>query len=142
MLESEVLPILRNIIDDTDASSYEYSDDRLISLIYIAATYVNSELNFEYDISVCNQIITQTPSSKFINLVSYKAACILMRSIQKSYAQNDFRVTDGPATVDIKGVSDKIENVGNSICAEYDKLKFNNIMNDGGYSISTPNSES
>lgn len=141
-LESEVLPILRNIIDDTDESSYEYSDERLISLIYIAASYVNNELNQEYEISVCSQTFSPEPTSSFINIVAYKAACILTRSVQKSYSKYDFRVTDGPATVDLKGASDKLRLIGDTLCGQYEKYKMQFIMGEGGYSVSTPNSES
>lgn len=136
------LNLLRALIDDMDSDDYEFSDDRLITLLLVAANYVNMDINETYTISFCAQTVTPDPDSTFINLCAYKAACLLIRSQHTSFARNDFRVTDGPTSVDLKNSADKLKVAADSICDQYDRLKFGQIMGEGGYGISTPNSES
>lgn len=143
-LLSDTLVYVRHLIDDTDESNYEYSDNRLSTLIFVSASYVNTDIRANYTINLCNQTISPEPSQDFINLVALKAACMLMRSSHTSYSRNDFRVSDGPTTVDLKGAADKIKVAADSLCEQYERAKLD--LNIGrtvnGYIISTPNSES
>lgn len=142
-LASDTLIYVRHLIDDTNEDDYEYSDDRLIVLIFVAAAYVNNDISAGYTISLCNKTIDSEPSSNFINLVSLKAACMLMRSSQTSWARNDFKVSDGPTTVDLKGAADKTKAAADSLCDQYERAKIDYLMGRSlnGYIISTPNSE-
>lgn len=141
---STALVYLRHLVDDTDQDNYEYSDERLSSLLFVAASYVNRDINSSYTINLCGQTISPDPDSNFINLVSLKAACMLVRSQQASYARNDFRVSDGPTTVDLKNSADQLKSAADSICNQYEKAKLDMIMGRtvNGYIASTPNSES
>ena len=144
-IDSTLIELLRNFIDDT-VEPYEFSDDRLLSLLYTAATYVNIDINGEYEISFCDFSISPEPSGGTLTLIALKAACLLIRSQHTSYSRSDFRVTDGPASVDIKGAASNLKGAADSVCAQYEKLKFNHLMNSnvsvGGYAITTPSSES
>ena len=142
-IDSTLIELLRNLIDDT-VEPYEFSDDRLLSLSYTAASYVNMEISGEYEISFCDMSITPTPPSSVVTLIALKAACLLIRSQHTSYSRSDFRVTDGPASVDIKGAATNLKGAADSVCSQYEKLKFNHLMNgsDGGYAITTPSSDS
>lgn len=143
-LLSDSLVFVRHLIDDTDDTDYEYSDNRLSTLIFVAASFVNSDIRASYTLNLCNQTISPAPDSDFINLVSLKAACMIMRSAHTSYARNDFRVSDGPTTVDLKGAADKIKAAADSLCDQYERAKLDLIMGRtvSGCIISTPNSES
>lgn len=136
------LIILRHIIDDT--SSVDYTDDRLIELLYIAAVYVNLDITASYSINVCNQTISPDPDNAFNTLVALKAACLLVRSTQSSYAKQDFSVTDGPSTVSLKGASASLKISADGFCNQYEKAKISYLMGSddfgGGLAISTPNS--
>ncbi len=142
-IDSTLLSLLRNIIDDT-SEPYEFSDERLLSLSYTSAAYVNMDVGGEYEISFCNFSITPEPPSSVLTLIALKAACILVRSQHTSFARNDFRVTDGPASVDIKGSADKLKMAADSVCSLYEKTKLNYLMNgsDGGFALTTPSSDS
>lgn len=142
--ETDVLIMVRHLTDDVDCGAYTYSDDRLIALIFVASNYVNMDIGSSYTISLSNQTISPTPDSNFANLVSLKAACLLLRSVASSYARQDFKFQDGPSTIDLKGISDKIKDSANSLCDQYTKSAQRIIMGDmaGGCAFSTPNSDS
>ena len=132
--------MIRHLIDDT-AEPPEYSDDRLSSLVFVSASYVNMELGSEYVINVSCQSISPVPSQDFTTLVALKAACLFVRAEQTSYAKCDFRVSNGPTSVDMKGGAEFLGRAADSICAQYDKAKLSQAMGVGGYAITTPNSE-
>lgn len=140
--ETDVLMMVRHLTDDVDCGAYTYSDDRLIALIFVASNYVNMDISGSYTISLSNQTISPTPDANFVNLVSLKAACLLLRSVASSYARQDFKFQDGPSTIDLKGISDKIKDSANSLCDQYTRSAQRIIMGDGGYGFSTPNSDS
>lgn len=133
---------MRALIDDMDTNDYEFTDDRLVTLLLVAANYVNMDLGGSYTVNFCTQAVTPEPDSTFISLTAYKAACLLIRSQHTSFARNDFKVTDGPTSVDLKNSADKLKIAADSICDQYNRLKFGQIMGEGGYGVSTPNSES
>ena len=142
-LEDDGLTLLRHLIDDL-GNTPEYSDDRLIELLYVAATYVNLEIGTSYSISICSQTVDPDPDPSFNTLVALKSACLLVRSTQSSYAKCDFSVTDGPAKVDLKGSADKLKVSADGFCNQYERAKINFLMGSsdfgGGLAISTPNS--
>jgi len=140
--ETDVLTMVRHLTDDVDCGSYTYSDDRLISLIFVASNYVNMDLNGSYTISLSAQTISPVPDANFSNLVSLKAACLLLRAVATSYARQDFKFQDGPSSLDLKGISDKIKDSANSLCDQYSRSVHRLIMGDGGCAFSTPNSDS
>ena len=144
-VETSSLVILRHLIDDV-GTTLEYTDERLIELLYVASVYVNLELGTAYSINICAQTISPEPDSSFYTLVALKAACLLIRGVQSSYSKSDFKVTDGPSTVDLKGSADKIKASADGFCNQYERAKMSFLMGNsdygGGYAISTPNSES
>lgn len=144
-LLSECLPMVRHLVDDTDETSYEFSDERLSALIFVAAQYVNQDFFSSYSISLCSQTISPEPDQQFINLTSLKTACILLKGVHTGWARNDFRVSDGPTTVDLKNITDKVKQAAEDACANYERTKLNIQMGGtviSGVVISTPNSES
>lgn len=143
MIEDSLL-VLRHLIDDT--ASVSYTDERLLELLYISAVYVNMDIGGTYSINVCSQTVSPETDSAFDTLVALKAACLLVRSTQNSYAKSDFTVTDGPSTVNLKGAAASIKLSADSYCSQYDRSKMLFLMGNtdfgGGLAISTPNSSS
>jgi hypothetical protein len=124
------LPIIvRTLINDL-SDSPEYSDDRLLQVITVAAKYVQFDvvLDRQYQVDVTNPNISPDPTSDrdeiFISLVSLKAACIIDQStLRTKAAMEGIRASLGPASL----------SVGNSLaglrmileqgpCALYDEL--------------------
>lgn len=142
----DALVILRHLIDDTNSDSYSYTDDRLIELLYISSMYVNMDIGNPYTINVCSQTITPDTDANFDTLTALKAACLLVRSTQNSYAKSDFTVTDGPSTVNLKGASVSLKVSADGFCSQYERTKMLYLMGDttygGGLAISTPSSAS
>lgn len=140
----ESLTILRHLIDDTASTSY--TDERLLELLYISAVYVNMDIGGNYLIDICSQTITPETDSSFDTLVALKAACLLVRSTQNSYAKNDFTVTDGPSSVNLKGAAASIKVSADGFCSQYERSKMLFLMGNtnfgGGLAISTPSSAS
>lgn len=143
MIEDSLI-ILRHLIDDTESTSY--TDERLLELLYISAVYVNMDIGANYTINICSQSITPETSTEFDTLVALKAACLLTRGSQNSYAKSDFSVTDGPSTVNLKGAAASIKVSADGFCSQYDRTKMLYLMGNsdfgGGLAISTPNSSS
>ncbi|MDZ4785613.1 MAG: hypothetical protein SGJ02_06000 [bacterium] len=139
-LESSLV-ILRHLIDDT--ASVDYTDDRLTELLYISAMYVNLEIGTTYSINVCSQSIDPSPDDNFNMMVALKAACMLIRGTQKSYAQSDFTITDGPSSVSLKGIAGQLKISGDGFCGQYERAKIMFLMTGnygGGLAITTPSS--
>lgn len=136
--ELDVITIIRHMIDDLDCSDQEYTDDRLLELIFIAANYTNLDIDTEYTISISEQSISPAPDSHFTNLVALKATCMLLRSAAASYAKFDFKVTDGPSTVDLKDIAQKLQTAADNSCKQYSTLVQRRFMGEGGYVYSTP----
>lgn len=135
--------MVRQLIDDTVEGSYQYSDERLIALIYVAAMHVNSDISGSYSISACNQTISPDPSDSFIILTAKKAACMLARGVYKSYTINGAKITDGPTTVDLTAGIKEFANIVSDLCSDYERtLTKYLIEGTTGYVLSTPNSES
>ena len=144
MALEDSLIFLRHLIDDT--ASTDYTDERLIELLYVSSVYVNLELGSGYSINICSQTITPDTDSTFNTMVALKAACLLVRSTQSTYAKCDFSVTDGPSTVSLKGTADKLKDSADGFCAQYERAKLAYLMGNsdygGGYAITTPSSAS
>ena len=139
----EVLNMLRSLIGDIDACDYEYSDERLSSLIFVAAFYVNQDLCGDYTISVSSKTISPNPISptydkNMVSLTSLKAACLLMNSESTQASKSDFKVMDGPSTVDIEGISGKIRAAADNFCGQYERAKLAILSCEGGYGVITP----
>jgi hypothetical protein len=143
--ESDVLLMVRHLIDDIECDpAYTYSDDRLLSLIFVSASLVNMDLGGSYTINLSGQSISPTPDADFNNLVALKAACRLLSAIAISYARNDFKVQDGPSIVDIKGISDKLKDSSRLFCEDYTRQLQRVSLGGSTYGIvySTPDSDS
>jgi hypothetical protein len=140
---SESLPMLRANIDDMDSCDYEYSDERLAQLLFIAADYVNIDMCWSYNICVSAQTISPDPAcpnkdGKFLHLVILKASQIFYKSLQSSYSVGGFKLTDGPTAIDLTGNTVNLKTISDDYLAQYNRLKQSILFCSGGYGIITP----
>lgn len=105
--EDHLLTMVRVLINDV-VTPYEFSDERLLQTICVAAQYVQLDVNLEYtySIDVVNSSISPNPLDNnddiFMNLVSLKAACIIDQSkFRTKAALEGIRAALGPASLSI-----------------------------------------
>lgn len=138
---TSALEIFRVLINDLDESDYEYSDEALLRVLYASAYYVNKDVGGSYTISFCNQTVSPTPTDDFIQLAALKAACILAKSIHSQYSKNNFKVSDGPTSIDLSGAASELAKAAKNNCEEYLTALRSSILTSGGLGASTPNSD-
>lgn len=131
--QNEMVPMLRNIINDVDEDNYTYTDTRLEELLVVAAQLVVvdiTNLSVTYTIDVTQFTISPDPTATrdntFINFVVLKAACMSDQALYRSKAlAAGIRARCGPVVMDtmkhMQGFKDLI-NIGP--CKAYETLKF------------------
>ena len=103
--QSDMVLIVRAIINDMDIP-YTYSDSKLEQLIVTSAQLLKREVDFEYTYTIDIEAVSISPDplsssdDGFINIVSLKTACLVLGGEVKVAAANNFKVTDGGATID------------------------------------------
>lgn len=152
--QGEMTTIVRHLINDIDSSNYTYSDDRIETTILVSAQLVFTEVDFEntyvIDVEQCylnpdptdptTGLSTADKDDGFINLVSLKAACIILGSEFKTNALTSVRVTDGPSSIDTGAVANNLKFLYENACKKYEEYKFNYAagINIAGKAILTP----
>lgn len=125
----EIPIIVRTLINDVSEQP-EYSDERILQVISVAAKYVQFDVSLDhsYSVDVSTSSITPDPTEDrdeiFISLVSLKAACIIDQStLRTKAAMEGIRAALGPANLSVAGslagfnlILDK------GPCAAYDEL--------------------
>jgi len=124
------LPIIvRTLINDF-GEEQQYSDERLLQTIVVAAKYVQFDVSLDqtYSIDVTNPSISPDPTDSkdeiFIGLVSLKAACFIDQStIRTKAAMDGVRAALGPASLSVGGGMEGLRILlNNGPCASYDEL--------------------
>lgn len=137
MWQTDMVTILRAMIDDMDAK--RYSDVTLVKLLVVAAFQVLTEFDFDYTVDISAQSISPDPtlpgsrSDSFTNFVCMKAACVIDRGAAIVAAGRAIAVRDGGSSVDLRGVfQGKLEILKNGWCAVYENTKFEYALNRAG----------
>ena len=136
--QTEMVTMVRFIINDLDPTNLSYSDERLEQLIIVSAQFVVSELDFTQMFIPDLQSLTLTPDptdrvgppptrdDSFINLTLMKAACITDMSETKTAANQAVQVRDGSSEVNLRWTAAArqalLEKGG--WCQKYDDAKF------------------
>lgn len=139
---TEILRVLINDISDTPS----YSDERLERILIVAALQVNLEISFDtvYTINVSEAMLSPDPScdlnrdNAFLNLMSLKAAVIILDSEVKYYAINSIRVGDGPSSIDTTARSNFVKTAAQIMQDEYARMKVLQATSQAGVAIMTP----
>jgi len=112
----EIPLITRTLINDL-SDQPQYSDERIVQLVTIAAQYVKSEINLgrTYNIDIVNQIISPDPTNPdpgnplardndYIGFIALKSACLLDQSTLRTKAlMEGIRASLGPAVISVAG---------------------------------------
>lgn len=130
--QTEIALMVRALINDLGATE-QYSNDRIVQLIAVAAQYVMLDVNLsvDYKIDIVNKTITPDPSDMpnkdytFIGLVAIKAACLLDQSTFRTKAAAEgIRASLGPASLSVSGNLDGYKTILQvGPCSTYDHLK-------------------
>lgn len=103
--QSEMTIIVRYLVNDP--SSTDYTDLHIQQLILVAAQLVQHEIEFDktYTVDVDSLSLSPDPTTGtkdngFINLISLKSACMILKGDAKVAASDAFKITDGPSTID------------------------------------------
>lgn len=119
--------IVRQLINDLD--SQQYSDSRIDTAVIVAAQLVSLELDFnnQYSIDVEDKSINPDPltDSIFINLVTVKAACIIIGGEIKTQSANAVSIRDGVSSIDMRGVAAILLELYKDLSNRYDALAYN-----------------
>lgn len=138
--QEEMTTVLRALIDDLDATTY--TDDRLETLLTVAAFQVATTVDFPvtYVADPPNQTITPDPTispnrdDNFINLVTIKAACIIDRGSASRVSGQAIRIKDGTSEIDLRGVPQaKMALLKQGWCATYEGEKTDYLTSQSGY---------
>lgn len=128
--QGQMSTVVRHLIDDLDSSSYKYSDHRVETAILVSAqlTTMNVDFNNTYDINVEACTLSPDPTDSdtkdnpFVNLVSLRAACIIIGGEIRSESGNAISIKDGPSAIDLRGVSATLTALYKDLCEKYDHL--------------------
>lgn len=127
--QNEIPIIVRTLINDF-GDQPNYSDDRLLQVISVAAKYVQFDVTLDhtYQVDLSNFNITPDPTADrdeiFIALVGLKAACIIDQSTYRTKAALEgIRAALGPAQLSVAGQSSAWNTIlDKGPCAAYDEL--------------------
>ena len=129
--QTEMTSLLRYVINDTDTSKQEFTDDRLQNLLVSAAHLTLGVVDFprDYSIDIPASGITPDPTSgtrdnSFVNLVVLRAACLLANGEYRSASNKGITIKDGPSSVDARGLIAAKKDIMQTSCEKYEKAEF------------------
>jgi hypothetical protein len=128
--QGQMSTMVRYLINDIDASNYKYSDDRVETTLLVAAQLTSLQVDFTntYTINVEGCLLSPDPTDvgtkddAFINLVSLKAACVMLGSEIRSESGNAISIKDGPSAIDLRGVTSTLTMLYKDMSEKYDKM--------------------
>lgn len=129
--QTEMVRMIRHLVNDLDDTSPTYTDYRLEELILVAAQYVNLDVTFSqsYTIDVDEMTLTPDPTSDpkdnaFINLVVLKSACIIAQNEYRTASGQGISIRDGSSALDLRGLGAMKKELASSWCQEYKTAKL------------------
>ena len=145
--KKEMTSLLRYVINDTDTTRREYTDERLCSLIITSAQLTQGVVDFprDYTIDVANSGISPDPTTGardngFINLVLLRASCLLAQGDFRASTNKGVVIRDGPSSVDARGLVAAKKDLMDSTCKKYNdaELEFRLGNSNAGEAIIGP----
>ncbi len=127
--QTEMVRIIRYIINDLDSSNYSFTDTRLEETVLVASQLVLTEIDFEQTYTVDVDALSLSPDpttgddkdDAFISLVSLKSACVILGSEVRTNSLNSVSVRDGQAAIDMRGVTAGLSDLYKDMCLKYDQ---------------------
>ena len=143
----EMTTLLRYVINDTDTTQRQFTDERLCNLLVASAHMTLGVVDFprNYIIDVPTSGISPDPTSgskdsSFINLVVLKAACLLAGGEYRTASNKGIVIKDGPSSVDARGVVEAKKTIMDFACSKYEsaELEFRLGNSNAGEAIIGP----
>jgi hypothetical protein len=140
----DLVLFLRSLIGDLDA--IKYSNERLRQVLAVAAFQINSS-NFKntYTVNIGSVNISPDPvdnlDKDFCNLVTYKAACIIVGGEVKNLSNQAVSYREGPNSLDLSGVAQATKALYDDLCKKYSDLSADFSIeqsSEGGQAILGP----
>lgn len=125
-----IVPMLRDMIGDTEDPNFEFTDIELIRKWLVGAYLVSLDANFIYPyafdligFTITPDPITSSPSDDdFVRLASIKTACMMERADAMRFNKNNItKVADNDLTIQTSDVGpNKIKALTVNWCAAYE----------------------
>lgn len=134
--DEEMVTIVRGLINDFEdpdtGDPPVYSDERLAQLLLIAGQSVQTLVPFlrAYEVDITNEKITPDPTAKgardenFINLVSLKAACIIVRAEVRQYTGQGISIRDGSSAISLSRSPAALDLMNKTYCGEFESALY------------------
>jgi hypothetical protein len=130
--QTEMVFILRQIIDDLDPTNYTFSDSRLQSTILASTYLLQVELEFlnAYTIDANAGLLIPDPTGTypkdddFIALCSIQAGILIYRSIIKTYSLRSISIRDGSSAIDTRGVVQNLKVIYDDLVIKFDHMRL------------------
>lgn len=134
MWQTELVEILRVLVNDMDSTNYKFADDTLQRVLIVAGRQIGLEMAFSQTFTADIDALNFTPDptndaggtrdDSFNNLCCLKAACIIDRGQAMDAANKAVRVKDGSSSVDLLGMlQGKLKLLQQGWCAVYQDAK-------------------
>jgi len=128
--QDQMTVILRSLINDLDDSNYTYTDDRLQTMLLVAARLMLINVDFAnvYTIDVTANGLTPDPTDPnyqddaFVVLTCLRAACIILGNEIKAESGNAISIKDGPSAIDLRGVTVTLTTLYKDLSSRYEEL--------------------
>jgi len=123
---TDLVLFVRTLIGDLDSS--KYTDSRLEQIIAVAAYKIYDQADFSYTYTVDMSAKTISPDpvvnkdTDFTVLTAYQTACIILGSEVKTEAANSLSLRDGPSAIDLRGVSQTLNDLYKDLSAKFEQL--------------------
>ena len=136
--------IIRALVNDVAESTYTDEGIKDIALVAAYRVYSEISLDYTYTINLSTNVISPDPEDNgdmdFINLLSIKAACIILNNEAKAQAGSAISMTDGPSSISLKGVYDALADQAKNVCEAYEQAKTEFSLGNsvGGLAILSP----
>ena len=126
--QTDITTIVRHLLNDLDASSPSFSDDRVQKTVLVAAQLIVSQVDLSqnYTIDISGTSLSPDPTASatldndFITLLSLKTSCIILGSEVRSESGNAISIKDGPSSIDLRGVASTLVVLYKDLCSKYE----------------------
>jgi len=123
--------LLRNVVGDTGTTP-KYTDDALNALILTAAQFLTFRLDLSqsYTIDIENTALrpdptaTATRDDAFINLITLKAACMLLTAEVRKAGQQAISIRDGTSAIDLRKNLKDLQSLAQTYCKELESAIY------------------
>lgn len=126
--KTEMTTLLRYVINDTDETVREFTDERLCSLLVSSAHLTLGVVDFpaDYTVDIPNSGISPNPTNdkSFTNLVVLKASCLLAAGEYRTSTNQAIVVRDGPSSVDPRAMVVAKKGMMDTSCSKYEQAEL------------------